>query len=79
MASSNVNTTLSAIDIKVSKAGAVETFNLGDLSTVVIDSVSYQAVSFTVEAGLNQIQAEATGDVQAVDLAYLKATAKPLA
>ena len=70
--------TLSAIAIKILNGTTETDVALGDLSTVNISGTDYYAYSWLVGPGKTQIQAISTGNLDAADLAYIKATKRPI-
>ena len=75
----SVDTNLSAIVIKIQNGTNTTEIALVDLASVVIDTVTYYEYSWLVGPGKTQIQAVSTGNVDAAELGYIKATKLPIA
>lgn len=73
-----VSQDLSAIVLSIQNGDTTDVVGVGDLYQVTIDSIEYDAYSWVVGPGKTQIQGVSTGTVVATDLAYIKATKRPI-
>jgi len=69
---------MSAASLSIKNDDTTTVIDLAAFVSILVNTITYESHNLTVGPGKTQIQVVSTGDVIATDLAYIKATKKPI-